>query len=513
LETLPVPVAGALRAGAARTALEPPLGLPMLGFVRQPSTADGYGLPLEATALVLEQGDTRVVLCGVDVVGIGEPDISRLIDRVAEATGADPSGVLLNWNHTHLAPPGGGELGCLTGPPDEVRDEAAARFAGVLQDKVVAVCRLAADRLEPAAVLWGVGAADLAVNRRERRADGRTILGWNPLELVDNRITVLQVRRPDETAIGTLVSYGCHPVTTGYDMSIYSADYPGALRELVRSTTGGEAIFFQGAAGNVLPRVSMTDDEDEAVRLGRAIALEALSTVAGRYAVPRRIVRQDEGSVTPISTYRFAVDSDARPPVLAAASQLVEFPLLPLPSLEEIRSLRAEFDAALAAAEASGDYGQVKVAWFHAGWARHTEQQLLDGTAPTHASGRIHAVRIGDGVIVTGPGETFTEIGLAVKERAPGRPTLYCGYTNGAVAYFSTAAEYPYGGYEPDYSSRTYGLPAQVGPESERLLVETGVRLAESLFPDAEAWPADSGWLATDSVPEFAVEKLERPLG
>jgi hypothetical protein len=483
----------------------------MLGFVRQPSTADGYGLPLEVTALVLEQGDTRVVLCGVDVVGIGEPAVSGLIERVAEATGAEPAGVLLNWNHTHLAPPGGGELGCLTGPPDEERDAAAARFAGILQDKVVEACRLASERLEPAAVLWGVGAADLAVNRRERRADGRTILGWNPLELVDNSITVLEVRRPDETSIATLVSYGCHPVTTGYDMSIYSSDYPGAMRELVRSTTGGEAIFFQGAAGNVLPRVSMTMDEREAVRVGRAIALEGLRTVADRYAVPRRIVRQDEGSVTPISTYRFAVDPDAEQPVLAAASALVQFPLLPLPTLDEVRSLRHGFDAALEAAEASGNYGKVKVAWFHAGWARQTEQLIADGTAPTQASGRIHAVRIGDGVIVTGPGETFTEIGLAVKERGPGRPTLYCGYTNGAVAYFSTAAEYPYGGYEPDYSSRTYGLPAQVAPESERLLVETGVRLAESLFPDADPWPADKGWTATGAVPEFAVESLERP--
>ena len=102
-------------------------------------------------------------------------------------------------------------------------------------------------------------------------------------------------------------------------------------------------------------------------------------------------------------------------------------------------------------------------------------------------------MRIGDGVIVSGPGEVFTEIGMAVKERSPGTPTLYCGYTNGAVSYFSTAEAFEEGGYEPAFSNRTYGLPAPVAPDCERLLVERGVRLAESLFPDASGTPAMHG--------------------
>ena len=66
--------------------------------------------------------------------------------------------------------------------------------------------------------MWGQADVDLAVNRRERtvgRLNGGSILGWNPDELVDNQVTVLQARRPDESAIATLVGYGCHPVTTG----------------------------------------------------------------------------------------------------------------------------------------------------------------------------------------------------------------------------------------------------------------------------------------------------------
>ena len=36
------------------------------------------------------------MLCGVDIVGIGEPENSALLDRIAAATGADPAGILVN---------------------------------------------------------------------------------------------------------------------------------------------------------------------------------------------------------------------------------------------------------------------------------------------------------------------------------------------------------------------------------------------------------------------------------
>jgi hypothetical protein len=119
-------------------------------------------------------------------------------------------------------------------------------------------------------------------------------------------------------------------------------------------------------------------------------------------------------------------------------------------------------------------------------------------------------VRIGEGVIVTAPGETFTEIGMAVKQRAPGRPTLYAGYTNGAVGYFPIAAAYPEGGYEPAYSNRSYGSPAPAAPECERMLVEGGVRLAESLFAEREPFAGDD-WSASGFLPGLELEPLQRP--
>lgn len=105
-------------------------------------------------------------------------------------------------------------------------------------------------------------------------------------------------------------------------------------------------------------------------------------------------------------------------------------------------------------------------------------------------------------MIVSGPGEVFSEIGMAVKERSPGTPTMYAGFTNGLIAYFATAAEYAHGGYEADYSCRGHGNPSHVAPACERLLVETGVRAAESLFPEAPRWADERGWEATGDLPD-----------
>ena len=478
----------AFLAGAASLPLDPPLGLPMIGFIRQAQGAAGYGeLPLEASAVAFECDGLRAVVCGVDIIGIAAPEVDALIERVAEATGARPDAVLLNWSHTHLAPTGGQLHGALLGELDERSQAAVDEFAAAIQDTIVAVCALAAERLEPAAVIWGQGEVDLAVNRRER-TDGETILGWNPGELVDNQVTTLQARRPDESVIATVVGYGCHPVTTGHDMFIYSADYPGALRSVVRGVTGGECVFLQGAAGNVLPRMSFLESEDEARRFGTVLALASLASVAEGYASPVELFTEPAASATRYTLYRVR-PLDGAPPSLRAARETVQIPLTPPPSVDEIREILGESERDLAEARAGGDPGRIKVAFYHAEWARRLEAKVHAGTVPRSVPAQVNALRIGDGVIATGPGETFTEYGIAFKQRSPGRPSMYAGYTNGIVGYLPTAAEYPYGGYEAGFGIKSFGLPSLPDPSTERLLVETAVRLAEQLFPDAAPCP------------------------
>lgn len=497
-------------AGAARAEITPPLGLPMLGFVRRQGGATAYGLPLEVNVLVLASDQERVAICSIDTIGLDEPEVGRLRGEVAEVTGASPAGVLLNWNHTHNAPPPSRSLLARSGLLAADGDERLDAYWDLLRGGVLSASASAVASLEPAAVVWGVGEVDLSVNRRERGPDGTIVHGWRADGMLDRQVVCLQLRRPDETAIATVAGYGCHTVAVGMDFPGYSSDFPGVMRQRVRAWTGGECLFLQGAAGNVLPRISFVEDEREATRMGDRLAVEVIHSVADRPAWPRRLVQRTDGSLIPMILFRFE-DVPGDEPALRAVEDRISFPLLPLPVEDELQGLAGEYEAALLAARArAAGPAELCGLLYHEKWARKTLADLRAGSLETSVPGSIHAVRIGDGVIVTAPGEAFTEIGMAVKERSPGRPTLYAAYTNGAVGYFPTAAAYAEGGYEPAYSNRSYGRPAPVAPECARLLVERGVRLAETLFPEREPW-AGSDWTATGAVPAFLPEPLHRP--
>ena len=272
------------------------------------------------------------------------------------------------------------------------------------------------------------------------------------------------------------------------------------MRRLVRGAVGGDCIFFQGAGGNVLPRFCFTGDEAEAVRMGTQLGVAALAAVAGRRAYDVEITSFEDRSATPYHIYR-REPVEPGPTVLGSASEVVTVPLLPHPTLEEVEEELVRREADLEAAREEGVIRHVKVAYYWAAWARSTAAALRDGTAPTEVSGPVHAVRIGDGAVVTGPGETFAEYGLAVKERSPASPTLYAGYTNGLLGYLPTAAEYAFDGYEAGYGHKGAGLPSLFDPAVERICVETGVRLVESLFPEATPWDPARGWTASGTVP------------
>lgn len=503
----------AFRAGASACLVDPPIGLPISGVVRREGPAMARLASLEVTAAAFSSGATRVVLCGVDTLGIQAPEADELRRRISAKTGAGPAGVLLNWNHAHHAPPGCRSLFGWQGDRDPEPSRDVLAYIGYLHGRIVEACTLACESLEPARIRWGLGQVDEAVNRRQRDADGKvTKIGWNPGGLVDPSVPVLQALRKDGTAIATIVSYACHTVTTGIEYLGYSPDYPGPLRDFIRQSTGGECVFMQGAGGNIMPRIAFEGTGEAMRQMGKRLGIEALHAVADRRTQPCRLKEIAFGSGTGLALFRWE-PMEGPEPRLTACEKEVEFPLLPLPTIEELTALIKKTEDEIKAATDNGaTEGELRVLRYHGlNWARRIEKELRGGSPRTSARGSINAVRIGEGAIVTGPGEVFAEIGLAVKERSPAEVTLYAGFTNGAVSYLPTAAEFPLGGYEPVYGNKPYGLPSQVTPDCERILTETGVALVTSLFPDRPA-PKVPGFLATGRLPEAPKRaKIERP--
>ncbi len=485
-----------LLAGAAEAEITPSFPVDLLGYVRRPLAARSAYEPLMATACVFRDSDTgtTVVIIAADVVGLTTLMADRIRARVGELVGCDPSAVLLNSSHSHAAPwPGatiklGGEFDDWTATELAYWDSIPDRYASVALEAV--------GRLEPAAVSGGVGRAEgLAVNRRERTTDGRTILGWNREGVRDDSVVAIRVDgldgAPDFTdGIATLVSFACHPVVIGPDYPGAGPDYVGPLRShlshLLRPVS--VTVFLQGAAGDALPLESFRDDGAALAAadvFGTRIALEAAHAVADASPWAVEIDRSDWGSVTPISLYRRRL-ADAQPTqALRSARRIVSLPLVELPPPEDLERELAERRADLAT---RADRGESRVTMnpirYHISWLEMMLAQEVAGGRATAIDGEIWAARIGDCAIVGAPGEIFGAIGTAVRRASPAPVTIFAGYSQGSLGYVATPDEYPHGGYEPAVSHRGYGQPAPFSPEVAGIIERTALEILDELFAE-----------------------------
>ncbi len=484
-----------MRAGAASVDITPPLPVDVLGYARRAVAPRRAWRPLLATACVLRDGETTVAIIGADLVGLTTEFSDRIRDRVAGAIACRPGDVLLNSSHSHAAPwPGariklGGEFDGWT--------ETELRYWESLPDRFASAAVQALDAAVEARVSGAVGhAPGLAVNRRERTPDGRTILGWNPDGFIDDSVPVLRIDAltddPEPAPIATLVGFGCHPVVVGPDVPDVGPDFVGPLRDTLEwLRPGSVTIFLQGAAGNVLPLEGFQDEHGPEDRFGERLALEAGHAIAD--ADPRRVTieRLDYGSVTPISLYRRRVLTEQPVQELRSVRRIVDLPLLAAPPVDELERELAERRADLAARRERGESRiTTNPVGYHIAWLEQTLAAARTGTLESSLAGEIWAARLGEFAIVGAPGEIFGEIGSAVRSASPASVTLFAGYCNGVLGYVATPEAYPYGGYEPAVSHRGYGHPAPFSPEVAGIIRDVALELLGELFP---AEPATHG--------------------
>jgi neutral ceramidase len=451
-----------------------------MGYLRRSEPARGYGQPMEATALVLDDGTARVVLLGADLIGASGVWAQTIRERIGAAVDAPAHHVLLNSQHTHAAPPtpGWAKIG---GDGDWHEEE--LRYADAVGDLLVSAAVEAARRLRPARLGFARTVAEaLTVNRRQR-VEGGTILGWNPDEQCDRDVAVIRVDDESGGAICTVVAFAAHPIVVGPDVPEASSDFVGPLRESIRSWTGGECVFLQGCAGNIVPFASFHSEPGPERLFGERLALAALQARAAADLEPTRPEQMPYASAIPIAIWRHVPTGEPQDLTLAAAERRVELPLLDPPTLEEIRALRAELEQRVADLQAKGE---PRTTWnpvaLHVRWATAIEQRVADGTVERSVEVPVQAIRIGAACISAWPCEPFCELGLEVKERSAAPFPVTLGYSNGLVGYVPTRSEYPFGGYEPALAQRHFGRPAPFAPEAGELLVRHTLELTAELF-------------------------------
>lgn len=230
-------VAQAFEAGAAKTEITPPPGVPLNGYGdRLGRSSVSIHDPLWSRCLYLDDGATRVFLVNTDLCLINR----ELRDRVLElAPRVVPTkNIILTATHTHNGP-GGMIKGLLF-------RAVSGRFMPQLLEataKKIANSMAAAYAARRRATI-GYGTTeqnDLSVNRRQ---DGGPI---------DPQIGVIRVQEADGDPIAIIANFAAQPATVPEaDHYAISADYPGYYYRALEGLYGGKcvAMFLNGAEGN-----------------------------------------------------------------------------------------------------------------------------------------------------------------------------------------------------------------------------------------------------------------------
>ena len=385
-----------IRAGAAETVVSPEKGALLVGSMKP---AEGVHDDLFARVLVLDDGNTRLVLATLDYLGFDFAYTRLLLEAIAEPSGTLVDHVMLNCSHTHNAP-----LTAPWGPWLKDKDHSFHRF---LPERLSKIAKKAAQSIRPARLRHLREATQIGFNRRLLR-HGRITMAPNPAGAVLPWVDVLSIEEPDGSPIASLSSYAAHPVIVHETSSLVSGDYPGFAMQTVGRKRKGIHLFAQGCAGNI-----------NAFPLkGGLAAAKAAGRDLGE-AVLRAVTAKDAMTAAgPLRTASLKLDLPFRPPPPADQLRAVI-------AREKNPDKRARREALLAIAE--------------------SEQQ------PT-MSFPIRAFAIGKEVCLLGlPHEPFAEYHQFAETVSPFAHTFAFGYTNGLECYVGTRKDYELGdkgGYE-----------------------------------------------------------------
>ena len=480
--------------GVGRADLTPPTGYFTMGNVRSDARARGAHGRLQARAIVLQRGDRKVALVVTDLCCVAGGLLTEA-SRLLRGRGLDERSIVVSATHTHSAPgqyfpytaydltlPNANTITQFEGRPDP------QLYAFLARRIAVAIARADDDRGAGAAA-WGRTAIPegLTENRSieahlanygidKRLGEGRP--GDSPRGAGSTIDPQLDVLRVDKRIGGELVPVGMWStfanhgtVNLGTRSSNYNGDHLGAAM-----LASEDALRRAGGAPrgqDVVTAFSNADEGDTSSaldRTGPAAAeyvgrVEAAAMLRAWRDAGRRLSTRPELALR-WTRFCFCGQDTAQGPVDDKA-----VPGLPLLTGSDEHRGQLHDNTGLVfegrrLPAAVGPQG--------------TKIQLFPQGVPVPQGAPLAIVRVGDGVVLTNPGETTVQVGrmlrAAVREALAGtgvRSVAISGLANEYQGYFTTPREYRWQAYE--------GGQTNFGTFSSVLLVEKSAELARSL--------------------------------
>ncbi len=387
-----------LQVGIAKATITPPGVVPMAGYIARGGKSLGVHDPLWARCFLFDNGRARGALVVLDLVGIHERWAAEAQRRVAAAADVVPERVVVACTHTHSGPAG------LEVPP--AANPAQGDVAEVVLAGVEEAAAQAARTVAPAVM-------SVATSSAHGVASHRT---W-PQQPVDQTLWSLVIRDARGSVRGVLANFPCHSTVLGGDNRFLSGDLFGAAamateREL---NNGAVVALTVGAAGDISTRfMRQAQDFSEMDRIGRILTSALMKLIEA--ATP-----SDDASV-------------------AVRWRRCWLPYKAIPSADTaqrmISDLRAELTALLG--QSTTARGSLRVARTRVEGAERLLSMAKSGMqAAGGTEAQLCGLRLGPGILIGIPGEPFSTVGQAVRERAsPPLQSAVLSLANGYLGYF-----------------------------------------------------------------------------
>lgn len=416
--------------GTAKVDITPKVGCRMIGYESNLYSEEIHD-NLDATAFVFQQGENTAVLVSATVCVVHKDLSTAIRNRVQEELGIPYENIIIAATHTHSGPATG------DGVDWDYCDT-------IFIPQIMEAIRQAKETMQAVTMGYAFGESKVGINRREpRQRDNKVVLGQCPWGPFDPRMTVISFKNEANEVVATMIHYGAHATASGINHSI-SQDWPGVMVRRMEALTGATAAFFNGAIGDVGPRIP------NGCTVGDIPMAQELGGVAAQDAT--RVLK----SVTQYT------DADMK-----ATTQEVQMPLKKRISLEEAQE---KLQAFVGVEGVSSDisirqhYEDV-VASYENGYE---EQEYETNEQPI--------VRIGNLVFLGFGYELFSEISLRIQKENKNFVILPLTNANAYYSYFPTQSALGLGGQLGGYEVqmfKTKNIQEYVDDVDYRLVCES----------------------------------------
>ncbi len=384
--------------------------------------------PLLARAMALGDGETKVVIVQLDLIGLTKEIVADVRAEAERRFRLQPDHLMLHCTHTHSGPAVYHTNGC--GTPSE-------QFLISLRDSIVEVIGEALEDLRPANALrrFEGNFADGFAFNQPGKPDIDTALRGLWIEFADARPILV-------------IHYACHPVTLGPNNE-YSADFPGAvIREF--NAYGTRALYINGPFGDIKP-LSLAYKREGGTRetlliYGRDMAC----------AVREAMEQMQEWKPGPLRAVSRMVPLEAEVPALEELER----------GLQEARQTLAD--------DSDDPMLRVDVRWHENILVKHQT-----GAIRELMQAEVQAIACGDVVFVGLGMETFTRLGQVIRHSAPDHHLIIGDTSNGILGYVATTEDVEEGGYSSLLACKILNMLPPLPGAGEKWATEAAGVVAE----------------------------------